>query len=134
MVPPTEVTLKFRKREGSSKQTTVVLEADVREARRLGTDKGHEGGKSGTKRVALRPSLVKHCWNAGFASPSPTPPSPDEKSSEVPRAPDNDDGGHKSTFNARRVKCIKESNVPSCANSLQTRLAKLTGTESRKIY
>ena len=38
------------------------------------TDKGHEGGNRGTKRVTLRPSFVKHSWNSGSSSPSPTPP------------------------------------------------------------
>ena len=49
--------------------------------------KGHEGGKSGMKRVALRPSLVKHSCRAGSSSPSPTPPSPELNMSDTPRAP-----------------------------------------------
>lgn len=47
----------------------------------------HDAGKSGMNLVTLRPSLVKHFWVAGFGSPSPTPLSPEENITEMPRAP-----------------------------------------------
>ena len=49
----------------------------------------YEAGNSGMNLVTLRPELVKHFWVAGFESPSPTPPSPEEKIMETPRAPIN---------------------------------------------
>lgn len=51
------------------------------------TYNGQAGGNRGRNVVLLVPSFVMHDVVAGLGSPSPTPPSPELKVNETPRAP-----------------------------------------------
>ena len=52
------------------------------------TYKGQLAGNPGINIVWFLPSFEKHRCVAGFALPSPTPPSPDEKMIDTPREPE----------------------------------------------
>jgi hypothetical protein len=81
VVPPTAVTLytfayskegQFRTRVGATQRTY----------------NGQLAGKSAMNLVRFLPSFVMHVCVVGSELPSPTPPSPELNSTEVPRAPE----------------------------------------------